>query len=61
MIEIELGWFVVLIILASPTLIFLLFTLIYFIALAHDLWFVRYHKPNKCELNCPYEKEGNDK
>ncbi len=57
MIEINVGLLIFLIICATPTIFFLVFIFVYFIAGIHDLYFVRYHKPNDAEKNCPYEKD----
>lgn len=60
MIEIEIAWLIVLIVLASPTILLIVFGFIYFLAILHDLFLVRYYKPTKSEKQCPYEIEDDN-
>lgn len=57
MIEINVGLLIFLIICATPTIFFLVFIFVYFIAGIHDLYFVKYNKSTKSEKDCPYEVE----
>ena len=57
MIEVSIALLVVLVVLARPSIFFVMGLVVYLIAGIHDLFFVRYRKPNKNEKDCPYERE----